>query len=159
MLEKFKLVCYLHWRYKIRPSLWSVSGKPSGGSYWVNYDSWKFEHGTFLDKINKCYVYVNWLTPMATTIFLHEVGHISQLHRAAKHKFRECHVTSHIFSEKRASLWAIRAGKVFGQIEQKDINYLDWCYGTYVGHHLKRSDPQQKAKISYKATRVFGVRY
>ena len=159
MLETFKLVCYLHCRYKIRPAIRSVSGRSTNGSFWANYNTYEVSGRSFVDKINVAKVYNNWLHPKSFITFLHEVGHIAQFRRAATHKFTQSHLTGVLFSEKRASVWAIRVAKVIGKSRQADINYLNWCYGTYIGHYLKGEDPIKKADVSYRVSRLFGVRY
>lgn len=159
MLKTFKLVCYLHWKYKIRPAIRSVSGCNTNGSFWANYDIYQVSGRSFVDKVNVARVYNNWLHSKSFITFLHEVGHVSQFHRAAKHKFTQSHLTETLFAEKRASIWAIRVAKVVDRSSQVDINYLNWCYGTYIGYYLKEEDPMKKADVSYRVSRLFGVRY
>jgi hypothetical protein len=159
MLEKFRLICYLHHRYNILPSLVSVSGRKSDGSFRTSYDCFEVSGRCYIDKVNIAWVYTNWLHSRSLIIFLHEVGHVAQVRRAATHKFTQAHITGVLFSEKRASVWAIRVAKLLGKAKQVDINFLDQCYGTYMGYYLKEEDPMKKADLSYRIAKTFGVRY
>ena len=142
-MNKLKLLVYLLWRYKIILWPWSVTDKSSNGNYSVRI----FNNGWRLNK-----VYVNFKHPKWWPTFLHEVGHIVDMYRYENFLT----LPSVLKQELAASEWAVKFIKLSGIGTQQDVNYLCWCYGTYVGHYCQ---DKHKADESYRSVKLLGVRY
>lgn len=157
-INNVKIVVYLLRRYNIKLSPVCVS-KSSTGSFSCEYQSITKESGrSFMYSVVKSKINIDWLNPRYLDVFLHEVGHIAQFHRASKQGFPESHIKGRLFAEKRASVWALRVAKLLGKRTQDTNKYLDWAYGTYLAELIK-DDPVKLADESYKAVKAFGVKY
>lgn len=164
MIRKLKMMGYLLWRYKIKLSLFpQTTTTNSTGSFSINYDKEIRESdGSFLNlcRINTKKVFIHWIKcDNITTTFLHEVGHIANIVRYVG-KRRELRVLKDVlYSERRASTYALRVGKLFGVINPKQkAEVVNYWYGTYVAHFCK-GDSAKLADESYRGVKTFGVRY
>lgn len=158
-MSNSRVIAYLLRRYSVKLSLVSVSKGSSNGSFSCEYQTISKGRGkVFMYDVLKSTIYVNWLHPKYMEILLHEVGHVSQMHRASKHRFLESRTKDTLFIEKRASVWALRVAKLLGKRTQDSNRYLDWAYGTYLAEFIK-NDPIKLANESYRAVKAFGVKY
>lgn len=160
ILQKVKLVVYLLQRYRVDLSITQL-GHPLGTA--------RFNYTTRADrlvKVSDFKIYVNWADENAIAVFLHELGHLTQIKRAATHGHNEDKTFAVLYSERRASLWAVRVAKLLG-LPHKDINkYLCNAYETYTTSRHYRSQLHKDAPIwegladtSYNAVKLFGVTY
>lgn len=160
-MSNLRVIAYLLRRYSVKLSPVSVSRSGSNGSFSCEYQTISEvsnRREVLMYSVLKSYVHVNWFSKHHMVIFLHEIGHISQMHRASKHRLPEVQVKDTLFAEKRASVWALRVAKLLGKRTQHTNKYLDWAYGTYLAELIK-GDPLKLANESYKAVKTFGVKY
>lgn len=161
-MKTIKMFMYLLWRYKIKLSLFPLtSTKVSTGSFHMNYQEETKPDGTFVDlvQINFKKVFVHWFKcDNIPTVFLHEVGHIANILRYVGKRRKPRVLDDVLYSERRASTYALRVGKLFGIDPKHKAEVVNYWYGTYVAHFCK-GDSMKLADESYKGVKTFGVKY
>lgn len=104
-------------------------------------------------------IFVSWLkcnTPETT--FLHEIGHVANIIRYVGKEKKPRVLKDVLYSERRASTYALRVGKLFGIDPKQKADVVNYWYGTYVAHFCK-GDSMKLADESYKGVKTFGVKY
>lgn len=161
-MNTIKMVVCLLCRYRIKLSLLPLtSTKGSTGSFNINYQEESRPDGTFVNlvKINTNKVYVHWFKcDNIPTTFLHEIGHVANILRYVGKRRKPKVLDDVLYSERRASIYALRVGKLFGIDPKQKADVVNYWYGTYVAHFCK-GDSMRLADESYKGVKTFGVKY
>lgn len=159
MLNVIRMYFYLMFRYKIRPrfTAWH-KGQEAAARIWTEDERGFYGAVTNITALNKAQIFVRLYDNDSIPIsFLHEVGHVAAVKRSINRRKPEL-LHSTLYSEIRASVYAVRVAKLFGLDSKKAKKLVDVWYGTYVAHIFK-DKPLSLADESYKGVKTFGVKY
>lgn len=125
------------WKYKIKVTPFRPKEVEKGncGCFW--YESMQdVDSAGYITKDNQIWntgIFVDLTDKNRISILLHELGHMTHLYRRYKSSTKGSYkAISSIYSELRASRYAVLVGNKLGLIAQQDKDFLLRCYEGYV---------------------------